>query len=353
VDGDQRFLAARCTDHGTYIWDTAHDELLATLPSETSPGQGFQRALPAISAAGDQAAIAIGKTVAIYSVRGGRLLRTITHAAAVSAIAFAKTGHDLASGAADGSLLFTPDGGDSVSLPELPGGIDAVGFTADRRVIVAGPRHRVRIHDLQRNAAIAELDSPIRIRWFRLSADGLRCITIPPFGQPVAPVLWDLEHYRIIASLEGHTGAVLSARFVDGDRSILTAGGDGAPRLWDGMTGGLKKTYLGYDQFLLDAVLDPDGVMVVAASGDGALRFWDTASGRMLWTLRAHRQAIADLHFEGHELVTRGLTGEIARWNVSNLPTSQAIDRSIHCLPLRLDENNGGLIEQTPVCDLP
>jgi WD40 repeat protein len=177
-------------------------------------------------------------------------------------------------------------------------------------------------------------------------------ITIPPVGEPVAPVLWDLQQYRMIARLEGHVGVVFSARFVAGDRSILTAGGDGAPRLWDGATGHLKKTYLGNDQTQLDAVLDPDGVMVVAACGDGVLRFWDTASGRLLWTLRAHRHAITGLHFEGGDLVTRGSNGEISRWNVSTMPSSRAIERSVRCLPLRLDENGGGL-EPQPPCDNP
>jgi WD40 repeat protein/serine/threonine protein kinase len=349
LDGDGRFLAVRCAN-GTQIWDSAHDQLLANLPSGTSPGQGFQRALPAISAAGDRVALAIGNIVAIYSLADGRLMRTVTHPAAVTATAFATTGYDLVSGGIDGTLLFTQDGHDSVALPGLSGGVDAVAFTPDRRLIVAGPRGRLRIHDPLHNTVITELDSPIRIRWLRLSADGLRLITIPPFGTPVAPVIWDVKHYRIVASLEGHVGAVLSARFVAGDRGILTAGGDGAPRLFDGTTGRLKKTYLGYDQYLLDAVLDPDGVTVVAASGDGALRFWDAASGRMLWTMRAHRQSIAGVHFEGNELVTRGSTGEVARWNVSNRPSSMVIDRSVRCLPLRLEENGGGL-ETQPPCD--
>jgi WD40 repeat protein len=192
----------------------------------------------------------------------------------------------------------------------------------------------------------------MRVRSFRISADGTRLITVPAFGPTVAPVLWDLKQYRMIGSLEGHVGVVFSARFVAGDQSILTAGGDGAPRLWDGMTGRLKKTYLGYDQYLLDAVLDSDGVTVVAASGDGALRFWDAASGRMLWTMRAHRQAIAGLHFEGHELVTRGSTGEISRWDVSKLPAGEVVERSVRCLPLRLDEHSGG-VEPQPPCDAP
>jgi WD40 repeat protein/serine/threonine protein kinase len=346
LDGDQRFVAVRCTNHGTHVWDTAHDQLLAELPSGTSP------ALPAISAAGDRAALAVGNSVAIYSLPDGRLIRTISHPGAVSAVAFAKSGHDIVSGGVDGSLIFTPDGSDSFALPGLHNGVDAVGVTPDGRVIAAA-RGRLRIHDSIRNTVIAEMASPLRVRSFRLSADGFRLITIPAAGAPAPPVLWDLQHYRIVAPLEGHVGQVFSARFVGGDQSILTAGGDGAPRLWDGMTGRLKKTYLGNDQYLLDAVLAPDGVTVVGACGDGVVRFWDTASGRLSWTLRGHRVAIAGIHFEGSDLVTRGTTGEMSRWNVSKLPSKQTIDRAVRCLPLRFNEKEGGMLELQPPCDNP
>jgi len=266
----------------------------------------------------------------------------------VSALAFAKTGHDLVSGAVDGSLLYTPADSDSLVLAALPGGVDAVGLTPDRHVIVTGPLGRLRIHDLHRNSVIAELDASSRVRSFRLSADGLRLITVPRSGPAVAPVLWDLEHYRVIAPLEGHIGVVFSARFVDSDRSILTVGGDGAPRLWDGMTGRLSKTYIGNEQYLLDAILDPDGAMVVAAAGDGALRFWDAASGQLSWTLRAHQQPIAGVHFDGRDLITRGATGEIARWSVPKLLPMETIDRAVQCLPLHLDAESGVLEPQRP-----
>jgi WD40 repeat protein len=168
-------------------------------------------------------------------------------------------------------------------------------------------------------------------------------------------VLWDLEHYRIIAQLEGHVGQVFSAHFVNGDRAILTAGGDGSPRLWDGITGRLLQRYVGNDQYLMDAALDPDGLTIVAGGGDGVLRFWDVASGRMIWTMRAHRSGIAGIHFEGRDIVTRGFTGEISRWTVPRRLSPErlhSIDDITRCLPLRLDEKTGSLIEQQP-CNTP
>jgi WD40 repeat protein len=129
------------------------------------------------------------------------------------------------------------------------------------------------------------------------------------------PALWDLDQYRLVGQLEGHVGRVFTARFVaDGGREILTVGSDGMPRLWDAATGRLRQIFRGDGHVLADAVLAPDGSMVIAGGSDGFLRFWDTSNGRLLWMLQAHPSYVIGLHYEGNDLVTRGLSGEIARW---------------------------------------
>jgi WD40 repeat protein/serine/threonine protein kinase len=350
LDDDQRFLAVSCVAHGSHVWDTAHDQLVADLPSVTPLPTDFGSAFPAVERAGERAAIARGIAVEVYALPGGRLMRTIVHPAAVSTVAFAGADHAVVSGSVDGTLLITPDAGPSVTLPGFPGGIDAVGFLPDGRVVAASMDGRLRVYDPGRRLVLAELALPrgSRARSFRVAADGHRLISIPTNGSPAPPVLWDLEHYRVIAALEGHKGQVFSARFVRGDREILTSGSDGAPRLWDGLTGRLEQTYFGSSQFLLDAMLDPGGSIVVGAGGDGVLRFWDAAAGRLIWTLPAHRSAIVGIHFEGTDLVTRGFQGEVSRWALPALPSAAVIERVLRCLPLRFDEKVGALVEQVP-----
>jgi hypothetical protein len=70
----------------------------------------------------------------------------------------------------------------------------------------------------------------------------------------------------------------------------------------------------------------------------------------MIWTLRAHNSAISGIHFEGTDIVTRGFTGEMARWKLSKVPSSQdlvrMIGRMVRCLPIRFEEDTGGLVKQ-------
>ncbi|HEX4423579.1 MAG TPA: WD40 repeat domain-containing protein, partial [Kofleriaceae bacterium] len=319
---DGRFIAVSCAGHATSVWDTSKDQLLAELPSTSSRGIDSSD-VSAVSNDGTRAAVAHGTTVDVYELPGGRLLRSIEHLAPVNALAFASTGGDIASGAVDGSLVLTRSNGESLRLPGLAGAIDAVAFLPDRRLVAADARRQLRIYRLD-GAVLAELDMPGRVASLRI--DGTRLVTVPiapvsspvpnaPVSSPVGPpLLVDLESYRIVARLDGHIGRVFSARWVSGHR-IVTAGGDGTVRLWDGSTGQLRQTYRGGPRYLTDATLAANG-FVLAGGADGQLWFWDQETARLLWTLPVHKSQLTGVHVEGEDIVTRGFTGELSRWRL-------------------------------------
>jgi WD40 repeat protein len=312
---DQRFIALSCRNHGTHVWDTMRGELLAQLPAVTTVEGIYFSAFPALTATGDRVAIARGNTVEVYALPSGQLLRTIAHPAAVNAVSFAPAGHDLVSGAVDGSLRLTHDEGDPIALPMSPAGIDAASILTDGRVVVADASDRLRVIGPDRNVPLMDLTAPSRIRLLRPSPDGRRLVAISVVSEQTPPMLWDLDEYRFVGRLEGHVGRVFTARFVgDGGREILTVGSDGTPRLWDAVTGSPRQSFRGDSHVLVDAVLAPDGSMVVAGGSDGFLRFWDTSDGRLLWMLQAHRAYVIGVHYEGSDLVTRALAGDVARW---------------------------------------
>jgi len=346
VDPDRRFVALSCRDHGTRVWDTAHNQVLVELPAVSMVDGDY--VLPTVSFAGDRAAIARGNAVELYDLATGHLIRTIGHTAAVSAVAFSTTGHDLVSGSIDGAVMVTVDDRAPAALPGATAGIDAVGFLPDGRVVAADARSRLRVYDPSQCAVLAEMVAPDRIRSFRPSSDGHRLVSIPVRSKPAPPVLWDVERYRIARLLEGHQGRVFSARFVSGDNNILTAGNDGAARLWDGTTGQLRRTFSSDTRFLIDAALSPDGTMMVTGGGDGLLRFWDVATGRQLWKLQAHRPYVVGVHFEGEDIITRGFAGDLSRWAIRPIPAT-VLDNLTKCPPSRFDEQTQSWVDQ-PSC---
>ena len=315
LEPDRRFLAIRCKDQPTRVWDTAREQLVAELPPVTPVDGDFASAYPAVSVAGDRAAIARGNEVEVYELPGGRLVRSIKHTAAVSTVAFAATGRDIVSGAVDGSVLVTRDSGAMTTLPASPGGIDAAGFLPDGRVVVADTRRRLRVYDVA-GVMQADLEMRARVATLRPSQDGRRLVTVSRFtGTVAAPELWDMERYRAVAPLtSAGQGQVYSARFLTRDL-LVTACGDGAIRLWAADAGQLLRTYRGGSRFLVDAALY-NGTMLVAGGGDGQLRFWDLSSGRPLWTMPAHRSHLVGVQVDGADIVTRGFSGDLARWSL-------------------------------------
>ena len=319
---DQRFMALSCPHRGTHVWDTAQAVVLAELPGVTTVVGGYDSALPAVTTSGDRAAIAQGNRVEIYGLPGGKLLRTITHGAAVNAVAFAPAGHDLVTGAVDGSLLVTRDDREPIALPASLEGIDAASLLADGRVVVADAGSRLRVIDPDRGAAVMTVTSPFRVRQLRPSPDGTRLLAIATRGNnQEPPALWDLDRHVLVTRLEGHVGRVFAARFAADGTQIITAGSDGTVRLWDATTGNPRMRLQGDSHFLADATLDPAGKLVVGGGSDGFLRFWDASNGRLLWILQVHKSHVIGVHYEGTDIVTRGFSGDIARWKLP-LPDS-------------------------------
>jgi WD40 repeat protein len=229
-------------------------------------------------------------------------------------VAFATEGHELVSGAIDGSLLVTRDGSEPVQLPKSSGRIDAISVLADGRVVVADSSKHLRVIGTDRKALLMDLAAPFHIRLLRPSPDGKRMLAIATATEHEPPMLWDLERYRAVGPLDGHVGRVFAARFLADGAQVLTAGSDGTARTWDASSGHLRKTFQGDSHFLVDATTSPDGSMTVAGGSDGSLRFWSTSTGLLLWTVRTHISYVVGVHYEGNEVVTRGLAGDIARW---------------------------------------
>ena len=322
-----RYFAVGCRDRPVRVWDTAHDRLLAELPASTEVMErGYTSAFPAVSADGDRAAIARGNAVEVYELPGGRLVRTVTHRAPVTAIAFAPRGRDVISGALDGSLIITRDDGTVQSLPSAAG-VDLVALLPDGKAVTCDAQRRLRIHD-PGGAVIANLAMPARVMSIR--PHDTRMIALASYLDVAAPpIVIDLETYRTV-QLVGHVGKVYSARWVAGNR-ILTAGQEGTARMWDAATGRQLTVYRGGPWFISDAALLNDSV-VMAGDGDGQLRFWDAATGARLWTLQAHASWVVGVHLQDGDIITRSYTGEMSRWRLP--PAEQAIEecnRRPHC----------------------
>jgi WD40 repeat protein len=299
-----RFSAVSCAGRRTQIWDTQHSQLVAELPPTLSVP-------PAISADEEIAALVDGDVVNLYALPGGRHLRTVHHNARVTAIAFSPSGHELVSGADDGSLHV--EGQRSAELERAGGAIDALTVLGDGRVVAADATGAVLVYA---GSSRVSLRNPSRAQALRASKDSSRLVVVARLSSPVAPAeLWDLASYTRIAELGDRSTRLLSARFSANE--VLTTGNDGAVRRWRSADGALLTSYRSKVRFLADAVVL--GHVLVAGGAGGSLWVWDTESGQLLWRLRAHRSHVTSMKLEGDSLVTLGDSGDLARWNFLDL----------------------------------
>jgi len=123
------------------------------------------------------------------------------------------------------------------------------------------------------------------------SPDGTRVVTASDDGMAR---LWEMASGRLLITLSGHTGPVLSVSFSPDGTRVVTTSRDGTARLWDATTGGLLVTFSGHTSLVSDVSFSPDGTRIATASMDGTARLWDAATGSLLVTLSGHTTGPTD-----------------------------------------------------------
>ena len=113
--------------------------------------------------------------------------------------------------------------------------------------------------------------------------------------------LWETGAGRLLATLEGHSGAVWSVALSTDGRLLASGGADGTVWLWETGTCRALSTLHGHSGGVRSVALSADDQRVVSGSFDGTVKLWETKSGSCLRTLRAERR------YEGMDIT--GLTG--------------------------------------------
>jgi WD40 repeat protein len=140
-------------------------------------------------------------------------------------------------------------------------------ITAGCGVFVAfGPQDRllaVRTHEDESNVRVLDVETSEVVfeathgaQWFgglAFSPDGERLLSA---GADGAGRVWDLASGEEVLTLEGHSGSVEAAAFGP-DGTIATGGSDGTLRLWDAATGEQQMVLRCRDGMVADIVFDP------------------------------------------------------------------------------------------------
>lgn len=155
---------------------------------------------------------------------------------------------------------------------------------------------------------------PMRKGWpanypkIALSPDGK---TLATFGvREKAVKLWDVETWKLRATLSGHTKAILTAAFSPDGRTLATGSYDKTAKLWDVLTGQLKATLADdkKDALHMRPAFSPNGQTVLTTDGGGDPMLWDASTGRLKAVLAGHKGLVLEALFspDGELVATAG-----------------------------------------------
>ncbi len=238
------------------------------------------------------------------------------------------------------------------------GGVNAVDFTADGKLIVtAGADATLRVWDASSGAAVRtiepaegaatamsvlgrraltghgdgraalwDLDTGQRIASYRRGEASITAVGFARDGQRVLVssadatlTVWDTASPQTpVALIEAHDGPVTAVAYAERSQLIATGGQDKAVRLWRGRDLKLVRSYRGHRDAVSALAFSPDGRYVAAGAEDGRIRVWNTSSSSLYRLNSKHNGRIRGLAFSpaGDLLASAADDGSVQLWHL-------------------------------------
>jgi WD40 repeat protein len=309
---DGELLVTSSRDGLARVWDVRSGAMVADLRGHTDEVTDA-----AFTTTGrDVVTLSLDGTVRSWQVVEGQVIRRGDW---VMDAAFSPDGKRIATAAADGSAQVQAVGGGgravaiSGAFPSQT--MNSITFDrAGRRVAVAGGHDAQSGHILVADAATGKIQQELQplgraVQTVAFSPDGQWLVTT---SAAAPPSLWRLSKFgdtgdsRATATLPVPPGVlVVRAEFSPDGREIVTAGNDGAARIYDAATHRVTRT-IKTPGLMYGATFSPDGRRILTYGSDFTGRIWDARTGRRLAVLRGHSSWISSGAFspDGRRVVT-------------------------------------------------
>jgi len=275
------------------IWTAPTGRLRKTLSAHTSPVQAI-----AVTPDGTTAySGGLDKTIRVWSLADGKLLRTLIQPAPISALTLLSDGKSILSGGGDGKVRWLD--------------------SADGHEYAASQGHTAAVQDLAVIPASSQVVS--------VSEDGTgRIWTLPPAAVGKAkgknPTQPQSSEAKAIV-LNGHKGPVRGVGVTADGQAIVTSGDDAVVRVWNARDGSTRSVLAtGHTGPILAVALSPDGKMILTGSADKTAKLIALADGKVLRTLTIHQGPVRSVAFspEGDRLATADALGGMKVWETAN-----------------------------------
>jgi WD40 repeat protein len=134
--------------------------------------------------------------------------------------------------------------------------------------------------------------------------------------------LWNVDDWKLVSTLEGHTHSVHTMALAPNENRLVTGSSDKTVKIWSFPDGQVLETLQDRKQVVSAVQISADGEWLVAGSYGGRAMIWDT-SGDPVVGIKASKKNLSTVAFSPDKsiLATGGLGDDISLWK---LPSGEA-----------------------------
>ena len=303
-------------------WSTADwSEISPPMTASRVPRVAFELPQnPAISNDGRWIAAGLGGNVAFWSADSPDIpVIALAHRASVNGVWFSDDASMAVSASPDGDMF----------VWELPEARLAVRWRNGDRALCVDIRRdlgKVAVADEGGFVSVYELRPHPWNERFPVPPDGTLALAVSDDGQRIAwgglkGVITVLDRPTgATIEIQGHDALLTALRFLPGDRGLVSAGLDGAVRIWDPRTGAALRTIDEGLPGLWSVAANSANDRVIATGVEGEIFSWGLGDGasRVDLTEGSARVPMADFSPSGANFVAVSVDGTAALWDTAS-----------------------------------
>ncbi|WP_458388465.1 WD40 repeat domain-containing protein [Sphingomonas sp. F9_3S_D5_B_2] len=144
--------------------------------------------------------------------------------------------------------------------------------------------------------------------------------------------LWDLGTGRQTGVLAGSGKPIWSLDVSPDGSELASAGEDAIVRIWDLSAPASPHLLRGHERNIWEVRFSPDGARLASGSFDATVRLWDAATGQPVKSITGHTQAVVGLDYgpEGKLLATGSDDSTIRFWRGTDGAPLRTISNGMH-----------------------